>query len=87
MDEYVFNLEDNIELRKAIAKLEDIIQKKYNENDNLLKIYEDMKLLNEKIKKELFELNEKYLNLIDEKKKTDIIHKEEIEKLKEVIKS
>lgn len=78
------NLEDNIELRRAITKLEDLLSKKHAENENLLKLYEDFKLLNDKTKKECKELHEKYINLYEDKKKVEKQHETETQKLKNV---
>jgi hypothetical protein len=81
---YQTSLEDAIELRKAVAKLEDLLMKKHIEYENLLKLYEDFKQFNEKTKKECKDMNEKYIALYEEKKRGEKQHEGEIQKLKTV---
>jgi hypothetical protein len=81
---YQTNLEDTIELRKAMAKLEDLLTKKHTEYDNLVNLYEDFKGIHEKTKKECKDLNEKYIMLYEEKKRQEKGHETEIAKIKQV---
>ena len=87
MDDNSFqlNIEDNIELRKAIVRLEDIISKKHTEYENLLSLYEDMKQINEKTKKECLTINEKYMELFEDKRKIEKYYESEVNKLRSVI--
>jgi hypothetical protein len=81
---YQTSLEDTIELRKAVAKLEDLLMKKHTEYDNVLRIYDDLKQVHEKVKKECKDLNEKYIMQYDELKKQEKHHEADIQKLKSV---
>ena len=60
-------LEENIELKKIISKLETSLSNHINEKNSLIKIYEDFKLIHEKTKKELNELVQKNLSQTNEK--------------------
>jgi hypothetical protein len=82
--DYQINIEENVELRKAIAQLEDIIVKKNAENDNLMTLYDGMKRLNEKTIKENLELNEKLMQTFDEKKRIEKLYEVEIKNLNQV---
>jgi hypothetical protein len=82
---YQAHLEEAIELRKAIAKLEDLLTKKHIENENLKQIYEDFKIIHERVKKENKDLNEKTIILFEDKKSEQKAFEAEIKKLKSVI--
>ena len=86
MDEnsYQINLEENIELRKAIVRLEDLLSKKHTEFENLLNLYDDMKQINEKTKMECLVLNEKYMALFEDKRRMEKNYESEIQKVKNV---
>jgi chromosome segregation ATPase len=81
-ESYLNNLEDNIELRKAIAKLEDILNKKHSENEILIQIQQDLKTVNEKMRKECSDLNHKLVQLLNQKKNQEKKHDSEINKLR-----
>ena len=78
------NLENNIELQKAIAKLEDLLSKKHTENENLIKMHNDFKELHEKIRKECGELSSKLISLHNEKNSQEKKYQSEIGKLRSV---
>lgn len=82
---YQINLEDNIELRKAIAKLEDLLSKKHLEIENITKLYQDFKLINEKNRKEVQELSSKLSQAYSEKSNSEKKYEAEIQKLKNVV--
>jgi hypothetical protein len=77
--DYHITLEDNLELRKAVAKLEDALMKKHHEYENMQKIYEGLKELNEKTRKECRDINDKYLLIYEERRRSEKQH--EMEKL------
>lgn len=52
-------LEENIELKKIISKLENFLSKERSEKISLQKIHEDFKLIHDKTRKELSDLNMK----------------------------
>ena len=81
---YQINLENNIELQKAIAKLEDLLAKKHIENENLIQMHNDFKELHEKIRKECTDLNKKLLTEYNEKNMREKKYQAETEKLKNV---
>jgi hypothetical protein len=64
---YQHNLEENIELKKAVAKLEDLLSKKHLEIENLLKLHTNFKALHEKTRKECADLNQKLIQSYTEK--------------------
>lgn len=81
---YQINLEDNIEMRKAIAKLEDLLSKKQIEVQNVTKLYEDFKLINDKNRKECQDLSQKITQAYSEKSNLEKKYEAEIHKLKNV---
>ena len=81
---YQINLENNIELQKAIAKLEDLLAKKHIENENLIQMHNDFKELHEKLRKECSDLNKKLLTEYNEKSTREKKYQAESEKLKNV---
>lgn len=52
-------LEENVELKKIISKLENLLSKERSEKVSLQKIHEDFKLIHDKTRKELQDLNTK----------------------------
>jgi uncharacterized membrane protein len=82
---YQINLEDNIEMRKAITKLGDLVAKKQIENDNITKLYQDFKIINEKNRKECHELSQKLTEAHSEKSMIEKKYEAEIQKLKNVL--
>ena len=60
-------LEENIELKKIVSKLENLLTKERSEKTALQKVHEDFKQIHEKTRKELQELNTKLLNSFNEK--------------------
>jgi hypothetical protein len=83
--DYHITLEDNIELRKAVAKLEDGLTKKHHEYESLHRIYESLKELNEKTKKDCRDLNEKYLSIYEDKRRSEKQQELEILNMKNVL--
>ncbi len=81
---YQINLEDNIEMRKAITKLGDLVAKKQIEIDNITKIYQDFKIINDKNRKECQELSQKLAQSYSEKSNTEKKYEAEILKIKNV---
>jgi uncharacterized membrane protein len=82
---YQVDLDDNIQMRKAIAKMEDLMARKQIEIDNLTKLYQDIKLINEKNRKECQEINQKLTLAYSDKSNTEKKYEAEIQKLKSVI--
>jgi len=81
---YQINLEDNIEMRKALTLLGDLVAKKQIENDNITKLYQDFKIINEKNRKECHELGQKLIEAHSEKSKIEKNYEAEVQKLKNV---
>ena len=81
---YHDNLDENIELNKARAKLEDMWTKEKTEKELLKKIYENLKLDHEKRRKECNDLNEKFIQAITLKKQSEEKYENEISRLKSV---
>lgn len=91
LQSYQNNLENTIELREKLIKFEDLLYKKHEENNMLIKIHEDFKVLHEKTRRECLDLNQKLVqayerkNLSDKKYEADIAKmKNNFEKQKEV---
>lgn len=82
LDNYQSELESNIELRERILKLEDLLLKKHTENDALIKMHEDFKLLHERTRKECLELNQKLIQAYEKKNLQEKKYEGEIQKLK-----
>jgi len=80
---YQIDLEDNIEMRKAITKLGDLVARKQIEIDNITKIYQDFKIINEKNRKECQELSHKLAQCYSERSNTKK-HDAEMQKIKNV---
>lgn len=81
---YQLNLEDNIELRKLVAKLEDLLEKKQFEIDNLMKLHNDLKIMHEKTRKECGDLNQKLIQTFQEKSNNEKRYEAEIQRLRSV---
>jgi uncharacterized membrane protein len=81
---YQIDLEDNIEMRKAITKLGDLVARKQIEIDNITKIYQDFKIINEKNRKECQELSHKLAQCYSERSNTEKKHDAEMQKIKNV---
>jgi len=81
---YQINLEDNIEMRKAITKLGNMIEKKQLEIDNLSQLYQDSKIIHEKNRKECQELSHKLIQAHSEKCNIEKKFEAEIQKIKNV---
>lgn len=60
-------LEENVELRKAVSKLQNVLTKEHSEKETLKKIHSEFKEIHERTRKELHELNTKLLNSYAEK--------------------
>jgi hypothetical protein len=82
LDNYQSELESNMELRERILKLEDLLLKKHTENDALIKMHEDFKLLHERTRKECLELNQKLIQAYEKKNLQEKKYEGEIQKLK-----
>ena len=85
MNENNFNYQEfeNIyELRKALNKLENEIHKKSNELTAMTDLYKDLKQLNEKIKKENDDLNNKLITVRSDMNKMEEKYQNEIDTIK-----
>ena len=60
-------LEENVEYKKIITKLENLLTKERSEKLSLQKIHEEFKNLHEKTRKELLDMNNKLVNIYNEK--------------------
>lgn len=76
-------LEEINEYKKANNQLEELLEKKQEEYDILLKFYEDLKGINEMNQKELSSLNDKLLISYDNIKETEEKYEKEKEELEE----
>ena len=76
------DLENNDQLRKAIIKLKYELKKKENELMSASNLYKDLKLLNQKIKKESDDLNSKLNNVKEDMKLMEKKYQDEILSLK-----
>ena len=81
---YHDNLDENIQLSKAIAKLEEMVSKEKTEKELIKKIYENLKVDHEKRRKECNDLNEKFIQAITLKKQSEDKYENELSRLKEV---
>lgn len=77
-------LEENINLTKLVGKLETMINRERAEKNQLQSIYEDFKLIHEKTRKELQDMNIKLSNSINEKLTLERRYKQEFERQKEM---
>lgn len=75
-------LEENIEYKRIISKLENLLSKERSEKNSLQKIHEDFKIMNEQTRKEYHELEKKYLTLSIEISQLEKKHDQEILKYK-----
>jgi chromosome segregation ATPase len=85
MNENNFNyqeFENNYELRKALNKLENEIHKKSNELTAMTDLYKDLKQLNEKIRKENDDLNNKLITVRCDMNKMEEKYQNEIDTIK-----
>ena len=80
------NLDENIELKKCVAKLEELYSKEKKEKDEIHKIYESFKQLNEKTRKECSDLNQKLIFSYQAKSQLEEKYEGEIAKHKLVFK-
>jgi len=85
-DSYNFqnNLDENIELKKCVAKLEELYSKEKREKDEIQKIYENFKFLNEKTRRECSDLNQKLAFSYQAKTQLEEKYEGEIAKYKSV---
>ena len=85
MNENNFNyqeFENNYELRKALNKLENELHKKSNELAAMTDLYKDLKQLNEKIRKENDDLNNKLITVRSDMNKMEEKYQNEIDTIK-----
>ena len=85
MNENNFNyqeFENNYELRKALNKLENELHKKSNELAAMTDLYKDLKQLNEKIRKENDDLNNKLITVRNDMNKMEEKYQNEIDTIK-----
>ena len=85
MNENNFNyqeFENNYELRKALNKLENELHKKSNELTAMTDLYKDLKQLNEKIRKENDDLNNKLITVRNDMNKMEAKYQNEIDAIK-----
>ena len=84
LENYRDNLEENVELRKVVSKLEDLLSKKHSENENMIKLHQEFKILNDKTRKECTELNQKLILSYSEKSNIEKKYESEINRIKNV---
>lgn len=60
-------LTENVELKKILSKVENLLTNERSEKISIQKIHEEFKSIHEKTKKELHDLSNKYINLNNEK--------------------
>jgi len=78
------NLDENIELKKCVAKLEELYSKEKKEKEEIQKIYENFKILNEKTRRECSDLNQKLIFSYQAKSQLEEKYESEISKNKQV---
>lgn len=78
------HLEDNIELRKAVTKLEDLLTEERTEKENIKRIHENFKTLHDKVRKECMDLNQKLIETLTEKCQLEKKYESDFEKIKNV---
>lgn len=76
------NLDEVLEMKKLISKLEDELEKSEYEKSSLMKIYQDLKVVYEKTRKECGDLNTKLINSYNEKNNLEKKYENEISLLK-----
>jgi hypothetical protein len=81
---YQENLEENIELNKARAKLEEMLTREKAEKEQLKKIYDNLKIDYERRRRECNELNDKFIHAMTSGKQTEEKLENEISRLKSV---
>lgn len=81
-DNQLSELENHYEFKKALNKLENELQKKEYELSSINKLYQDLKSLNEKTKKECTNLSNKVISLINEMSNKEKKYENEIESSK-----
>ena len=77
---YQVLLEENIELKKIISKIENQLKRENNEKTSLQKIHEDFKQLHEKTRKELAEMNNKLILSLNDRNSLERKYENELEK-------
>jgi len=82
---YQESLDENIELNKARAKLEELLTRERAEKEQIKRIYENLKIDYEKRRKECNELNEKLIQAITVKKQSEEKYENELTRMKTVI--
>ena len=75
-------LDDVLEHKKLIAKLEDELEKKEYELSSVMKIYQDLKTVYEKTRKECTDLNTKLITSYNDKNTLEQKYENEISRLK-----
>ena len=75
-------LDDVLEHKKLIAKLEDELEKKEYELSSIMKIYQDLKTVYEKTRKECTDLNTKLITSYNDKNTLEQKYENEISRLK-----
>ena len=76
------NLDEVLEMKKLISKLEDELEKSEYEKSSLMKIYQDLKVVYDKTRKECGDLNTKLINSYNEKNNLEKKYENEISLLK-----
>lgn len=82
--EYQLNLNDLLEYKKLVLKMEDEMEKKENKLENIMKVYQDLKSIHEKTRMECGELNQKLIKSYDERNAMERKYKVEISKIESV---
>lgn len=78
---YQETLDQLLEYRKLVARLEDEVTKKENEKQSIIQVYQDMKFLYEKSRTECNDLNIRLKTIIEEKEKMESKYKAENSRL------
>lgn len=80
---YQETLDQLLEYRKLVARMEDEVTKKENEKQSIIQVYQDMKVLYEKSRIECNDLNIKLKTIIEEKQNMENKYKSENSRLQD----
>lgn len=83
-DQLEFNINELIEYKKLTTILENEIENKENKLNNFTKIHEELKDLHDKTRQECNELNQRLLNVYNEKSDIENKYQSELSKMKHV---
>lgn len=82
---YQENLEENIELSKAKAKLEEMLIRERAEKEQIKRIYENLKIDYERRRKECNDLNDKFIQAMTTSKQNEERLEGELVRMKGVL--